>query len=208
MTKLDINDYDALLERAEELLPHDRKAHSRFNLPQLDVIHEGRQTIVRNFQDILSVLRRDETMLVGYLLKELGSAGGVESGRLVIKAKVDTVNIDQRLNAFTDTYVVCSACGSPDTQMTREGRTPMLRCEACGAIRSLKIHKPKKKMEVGEVTVGAEMELTITDQSNKGQGIAAVGQYRVIVSGATKGSNVKVRIRTITGDFAVAELIE
>ena len=64
------DDYFALLDRAKEKLPEVAESHDRFTVPEVDVIQEGKITVVRNFLDITDVLRRDNDHVLQVLLRE------------------------------------------------------------------------------------------------------------------------------------------
>ena len=52
-------DYFALLDRAKEQLPEVAESHERFVIPELDVLQEGKTTVIRNFIDVTDTLRRE-----------------------------------------------------------------------------------------------------------------------------------------------------
>ena len=95
------NDYLAMLDRAKSQLPDQIEQHERFELPELDIIQEGKITIFKNFIDVTDKLRRDPQHLLQYLLKELGTPGNLEGRRVVFKAKISTSHIDEKINDDT-----------------------------------------------------------------------------------------------------------
>jgi len=52
-----------------------------------------------------------------------------------------------------------------------------------------------------------EMEVAIDDIGSRGDGIARIQGYLIFVAGSKIGERVKVRIRSVSGKFAVAERI-
>ena len=44
-------DYFALLDRAKEKLPEVAENHDRFVIPEVDVMQEGKITVIRNFSE-------------------------------------------------------------------------------------------------------------------------------------------------------------
>ena len=46
------DDYLALLDRAKIACPETIENHERFELPEMDVLQEGKITVLRNFIDI------------------------------------------------------------------------------------------------------------------------------------------------------------
>ena len=128
-------DYEYLLNRLYQRLPaRGAKAH-RFELPRLVIERVGTKTMIRNFRQISNVMRRDPRIVMRYLLKELGTSGNYDedSGILVINAKVSAATLNNLIQRFVKTYVICPTCGAPDTRLERRGRTWILVCEACGA---------------------------------------------------------------------------
>ena len=128
-------DYEYLLNRLYERLPVRGSKASRFELPRLVIERVGTKTMIRNFKQLADVMRRDPRILMRYLLKELGTSGNYdeESGILVINAKVSAATLNNLIQRFVKTYVICPTCGAPDTRLERRGKTWVLVCEACGA---------------------------------------------------------------------------
>src|SRR2546426_10414930 len=80
-------DYDQLLKRAKAALPQALSTGERFQVPEPDVVTEGKTTILRNFEDIVQAIRRDATMVLTFLLRELGTGGVKDGKRGVFKGK-------------------------------------------------------------------------------------------------------------------------
>jgi translation initiation factor 2 subunit 2 len=196
------DDYLALLDRAKNCLPETIESHERFSLPELDILQEGKITVIRNFIDITDKLRRDPQHVLQYLLRELGTPGNVETRRAVLKAKLSITQISERVQEYTDTFVICSECGLPDTHMSKEGRTLVLECEACGARRPVNAKKSSKSEVSNELRAGDVIEILIHDVGKKGDGVGKMNNYLVIVPGTVKGTRVKVKITNISGTTA------
>ena len=128
-------DYNYLLNRLYERLPARGAKASRFELPRLVVERVGNKTIIRNFKQIADVMRRDPRIIMRYLLRELGASGNYdeENGMLTINVKVSTATLNNLLQRFVKTYVICPTCGAPDTRLEKRGKAWVLVCEACGA---------------------------------------------------------------------------
>lgn len=134
-------DYEALLKRARDNLPDNISDHERFQVPEPDVINEGKLTIIRNFQDICDAISRRTDHLLGYLLKELGTAGNMEGRRVIFKGRLGESRIAERIDEYVKMYVICTECLRPDTHLEKDGRTMVLKCMACGAHRPVRAHK-------------------------------------------------------------------
>ena len=81
-------DYDQLLKRAKAALPQALSSGERFQVPEPDVVSEGKTTILRNFEAIVQAIRRDPNMVLTFLLRELGTAGAQDGPRVIFKGKV------------------------------------------------------------------------------------------------------------------------
>ncbi|HTT26237.1 MAG TPA: translation initiation factor IF-2 subunit beta, partial [Thermoplasmata archaeon] len=156
--------YDALLARAKEKLPPVQVGGERFQVPDPDTMTDGKNTVIRNFQDICTVLRREPAHVMGHLARELGCPGVLDLPRGYLKSRISKEQIGQRIREYTEKYVICSECKRPDTHLSKDGRLTLLICEACGAQRPVTVRrvvepeKPKAPVVVGEV-----YRLTIED---------------------------------------------
>lgn len=124
--------YEELLERALKGIPEVLE-RERFKIPEADVVVAGSRTVLRNLKEIATALNRESAHLVKYLLRELGTAGGMEGSQAVFQGRFTKSTVDERVKRYTEEFVLCRECGRPDTRFLRVERTYMLRCEACGA---------------------------------------------------------------------------
>ena len=126
--------YEELLERAFRELPKRKVVKSeRFEIPKVSVQREGNRTIFRNFSQVAKAINRDEEHLFKYLVRSLGTAGFLEAGRLVLQGKFTPEDVQKEIDDYVRRYVICRECGAPDTELIREERVLMIRCQACGA---------------------------------------------------------------------------
>lgn len=198
------DDYFSLLDRAKEKLPEVAESHERFKIPDLDILQEGKTTVVRNFIDLTDTLRRDPQHVLQFLLRELGTPGNIEGRRAVFKAKISPVQLSDKIQMYTETFVICSECGRPDTRMIKEGRTLVLECEACGAHRPVNVRKGSRSESVNALHEGDVIEIFISDVGKKGDGVGKHMDYLVIVPGTVKGSTVNAKITKISAKTAFA----
>lgn len=203
---MDANDYLAMLDRAKEQLPETIETHERFELPELDIIQEGKITVFKNFIDVTDKIRRDPQHLLQYLLKELRTPGTLENRRVVFKAKINPSHIDEKIRDYTETYVICSECGRPDTHIDKEDRTFILVCEACGARRPIMIRKAARPEDANTLHVGDVVEVTINDVGKKGDGVAKYLDYLIVVPGTTRGTRANVKITNISAKTAFGQV--
>lgn len=200
-------DYSQLLQRARDRLPEKVSRASRFELPEVDVLYEGKTTVWRNFEDIAELVRRDTGSLIQYMLRELGTSGNIDGRRAQFKGRVVKKNIEDKLSSFLDAYVYCQECHSPDTRLVREGRTTVLRCDACGGHRPVAVRKQKRAStrEQHALQEGKVYDVLIEDIGKKGDGVAKLGNYTVFVTGAPKGAEMKILVEKVTGNIAYAK---
>ena len=198
-------DYQALLTRLRKNLPESTSTRVRFQLPEPELLYEGKQTILKNFGDIVDTVNRKPNQILAYLLREVGTAGNLDGRRVVFKGRIPLKQLEDRLNSYVETYVLCSECQRPDTKLVKDGRTIVLECEACGAHRPIRARKrPKPKSKIAALEEGKEYEVIIQDIGRKGDGIARHDKYIIYVPGVTKGTTTKVKIEKITGTIAFA----
>ncbi len=208
MAKDESLDYEALLDRAKKDLPQTLEAHDRFQVPEPDVMIEGKTTVIRNFGAIAESLRREPDHLYGYLLRELGTAGSLDGQRVVFKGKVGTAQIADRIKSYVDEYVLCSECDRPDTKIVKDGRVLILTCETCGAHRPVHVRKQVKQEEGKDIEAGKIYDFMIEDIGKKGDGIARKGKYIIYIPGCAKGTQVKVKIDKVSGSMAFGTRVQ
>lgn len=111
----------------------------RFEMPKLEVFFQGRQTIVKNFVDAANKIRRPPEHILKFLTKELATPCSSDSQRAVFQSKLSSMLIQKKFESYVKDFVICSACGRPDTKLVKEDRIEFIKCEACGAKNSAKI---------------------------------------------------------------------
>ncbi len=203
-------DYLKLLEKAYEELPEKVKEHSRFEPPEIVSIVQGKITVIQNLNEVAKAVNRSPEMLTKWLLKELGTAGVLESGHLVVKGQFRQSQIQDKFIAFLNEYVICPECGRPDTKIIKEERVSMLKCEACGSRHPIGgIRATARRIEKKvKPTVGDEITVTITSTGKHGDGVAHMGEYIIYVKGKVKkGQQVRAKIMAIEGTRVFARAI-
>jgi translation initiation factor 2 subunit 2 len=135
--KVAMEDYKKLLERARKNLPQ-VELRERFEIPKPIASSTGKQTVIKNFADIANYIRRDPKHFAKFLFKELALPGSIRNNELVLQGKVSSNIIEQRIDAYVKQFVICTECKKPDTSLKKEGNITVLKCEACGARRTIK----------------------------------------------------------------------
>ena len=129
-----MENYENLLERVYKNIPKREQSAERFEVPELEVFQQGNKTIVRNFTDVCSVLRRDPKDIAKYLSRELAVPSNIEGKRLIFNGKVDNRLLSSKMSEFINKNIKCKVCGSYDTHFESLDRhTKIMKCEACGA---------------------------------------------------------------------------
>ena len=63
----------------------------------------------------------------------------VQEVHTILAAKEKALNEQIQENNYVNTFVKCGQCNAPDTIFIREERTTLLKCQACGATRPVKL---------------------------------------------------------------------
>lgn len=107
----------------------------RFKMPKIEGGFEGKKTILTNFLQTASYIRRNPEHFQKFLLKELATSGQMENERLVLNNKIPSAKINQKIEEYVNEFVLCRECKKPDTELIREHETrvTIINCLACGA---------------------------------------------------------------------------
>ncbi len=125
-------DYEKMLERGMEKVKKP-EGGDRFEVPKPQVLIEGAKTVIVNFNELASALRRKPEHLMKFLLRELATKPEEKGKRLVVLGNFPESVIEKEIDLYVKSYVACPECGKPDTRIIREDRFQYLKCEACGA---------------------------------------------------------------------------
>ncbi|MBU2616634.1 MAG: translation initiation factor IF-2 subunit beta [Nanoarchaeota archaeon] len=132
--------YEELLEEAYSKVKKTEDTGERFEIPKVEGYFEGKKTIISNFTQIASHIRRNPEHFQKFLLKELASAGQKEGDRFILNIKVPSTKINQKIEEYVNEFVLCKECKKPDTELTKEpaSRITFIKCLACGAKHSVR----------------------------------------------------------------------
>ncbi len=126
-------DYESLLKRGKKALPERAEADARFIIPKIRGHVQGNKTVLSNFLQIAKHLGRNPKHMLKYVLKELATPGEIKKNFILLGTKVPASRINEKIQKYADTFVICRECGKPDTNMTKEGNIYFVKCQACGA---------------------------------------------------------------------------
>ncbi len=134
--ELDLN-YKELLSRIYMALPERTTGDSRFELPQIESIIQGKQTIWKNFSKCAKDLKRDQNQLYKFVMKEISTSSAITNQTLVLNGIFNNYKLNQILTKYINNFVLCSECKKPDTEIVSQAGIKVLKCSACGAITPL-----------------------------------------------------------------------
>ena len=130
-------EYEKLLDEAFTKIKPPESKIDRFEIPKVEGKIEGTKTIINNFKQICSYIRRNPEHVLKFLLKELASPGTIKGDRLIINRKISSSLINEKIKLYVETYVICKECKKPDTELMTEDRIQFIHCLACGAKKSI-----------------------------------------------------------------------
>lgn len=128
-----MENYESLLNDAYSKVKVVEGSGERFEMPVVEGFFEGKKTIITNFFQIVSHLRRDAEHLQKFLLKELATQGQIEGDRLILNNKISSKKINPKLEQYVNEFVLCQECKKPDTKIIKESKLTLIHCLACGA---------------------------------------------------------------------------
>ena len=99
---------------------------------------QGNKTIVTNFTAICNALGREPEHLLKFLQRELAAPAQIDGPRLILGRKINSAMINQKIEYYAQTFVLCPECCRPDTQLKKEDKVLVMKCTACGAKHTVK----------------------------------------------------------------------
>lgn len=128
-----MDSYEQLLEKAYLQVKVVTTSSERFEIPKAQGAVTGNNTFITNFAQIADYLRRPQEHLAKFLLKELAVSGRIEGQRLVLKTKLNSAKVNEKIEKYAKEFVICPVCGKPDTEIISEKGIKFKHCLACGA---------------------------------------------------------------------------
>lgn len=125
--------YEQLLEKAYSQVKVVEKSSERFEIPKVQGHVTGNNTLITNFANIADYIRRDQYHLAKFLQKELAVSGRIEGGRFILKTKLNSAKVNEKIEKYAKEFVICPVCGKPDTEIVSEKGIKNKNCLACGA---------------------------------------------------------------------------
>ena len=128
-----MEDYEKLLDNAYEKVKIVEGSGERFEIPSIEGFFQGKKTILTNFFQIASHIRREPEHILKFLTKELATKATIEGEKIAINMKVSSKKINPKIQQYAEEFVLCKECKKPDTQLIKEGKQTIVHCLACGA---------------------------------------------------------------------------
>ncbi len=125
--------YEQLLDEAYVHIKQVQSNSERFEIPKATGKVEGKNTYITNIVTIASYVRRPVEQIARFLQKELAVSGELEHDRLMLRTKLNSQRVNEKLEAYVREFVLCPECKKPDTEIINEKGIKSKHCLACGA---------------------------------------------------------------------------
>jgi len=133
-------EYEKLLDKAYKEVKVVGGDGERFEMPKVTGQVSGNNTIITNAGQIVAYLRRTIEHFAKFLQKELAVYGRVDKGRLILKGKLNSHKVNEKVEKYVKEFVICPVCGKPDTEIVSDKGIKFKHCLACGAKSPIKYH--------------------------------------------------------------------
>lgn len=125
--------YEQLLDRAYKKVKVVDGASGRFEVPSIEGHFQGKRTILTNFNQVATHLRRNPEHLQKFLSRELAAPMAKDGDKMVLNVKISSKKINPKIDQYVEEFVLCKECKKPDTELVKEGKLTVVHCLACGA---------------------------------------------------------------------------
>ena len=102
--------YGDMLKEAEEKLPKNVEKKERLEIPRLEVLIQGNQTFITNFDEVVTIMRREPKHFAKFLFRELAKPGHIDGKRLILQGKVFPRLVDKKLQSYIKEFLYCKEC--------------------------------------------------------------------------------------------------
>ena len=96
--------YEEMLQEGKKNLPEPKSTGERFEIPTAKGHHQGSKTIINNFSQIVSQLRRPQEQIIKYLQRELAVPAILEGQRLILGRKISSDAINKKISQYCKEY--------------------------------------------------------------------------------------------------------
>lgn len=161
----------------------------RYTMPALETSIQGRnkRTVLLNLFDIAEALGRITDEIIKYLSSRIGTS----STPCSIKGEHSTHTLQELLQDYIETYVICGVCKVPETYYKVKSHRIYLKCTACGGktivpetsvlektnhfIKKAYRSRPRANTVVGHSTRGIVSHGTVVVQSSLADDLFGTG---------------------------------
>ena len=133
--------YKQMLDAAYKEIPKILSVASRYHIPEIESQVQGNKTIIKRFKQLCKALRREPEHVMKFFNRELASKAESKGSDAIFTGKFRNEFLNQKLQAYVKTFLLCEQCGKPDTKLKKQDNITYKTCEACGAknvVRTLK----------------------------------------------------------------------
>lgn len=135
-----MENYESLLEEAYKKVKVVETGSDRFEIPVVQGMIEGKNTIITNIAQIADYVRRPIEHLAKFIQKELATSGKMDNNRLILNTKVPSAKVNEKVQSYSKEFVICNECKKPDTEIISEKGIKYKHCLACGAKSPVRYH--------------------------------------------------------------------
>ena len=125
--------YEELLKKGRSSLPQQTQESKRLEISDLKSMIVGNRTKVNNLTEVSKTIRRDLKHIIKFLTKEVASQAVIEPDGVMFNGKIGNILLNNKFKEYLKEFVFCHECGKPDTNIHKEDRVTIMKCEACGA---------------------------------------------------------------------------
>lgn len=135
--------YDALLQRLYARHAESKcvapAAQKKRTLPPPQLYRDGGKKMVwANFTEMCAALHREPSHVMSYYCTELGTTASLDGrGRMVIRGRFISEQVQRVLITYVSHYVSCHTCKSLDTRLARHDGITFVECDTCQCARGL-----------------------------------------------------------------------
>ncbi|MEM4271731.1 MAG: translation initiation factor IF-2 subunit beta [Candidatus Pacearchaeota archaeon] len=125
--------YEQLLKEAYSKVKVVKTGSERFEIPKVQGLVSGKNTIITNLKEIASYIRRPMEHIAKFLQQQLAVSGKIDNDRLILNTKLNSIKVNEKIQLYAKEFVLCNECGKPDTEIISEKSIKFKHCLACGA---------------------------------------------------------------------------
>eukprot|EP01122_Echinamoeba_exundans_P000898 TRINITY_DN10839_c0_g1_i1.p1 TRINITY_DN10839_c0_g1~~TRINITY_DN10839_c0_g1_i1.p1 ORF type:complete len:196 (-),score=31.33 TRINITY_DN10839_c0_g1_i1:71-658(-) len=110
-------------------------AFYRYKMPPLKIKRQGKSTLLQNIDHVAKSLNRPPEQIMkffGFSLSAPIRSNG-ETNDYAIKGTFDLDTLNGLIHEFIEKFILCRACGNPETVVRVRGGKVMLKCDACNS---------------------------------------------------------------------------